>query len=125
MCEKKTCIYCVLCVIWPILRNLCETKITFSPKYRNMAVKVNLYLDERKIEKGEKAPVKLRLYISRTDIRHYHTNRYLTAEQFGESYLATKPKKAFKELKIALDAIVVKANNIVTKMDGLFVLAKF
>lgn len=33
-----------------------------------MAVKVNLYLDERKIKTGEKAPVKLRLYISRTDI---------------------------------------------------------
>eukprot|EP01037_Dinobryon_pediforme_P018687 gene18687-18987_t len=90
-----------------------------------MAVKVNLYLDERKIETGEKAPVKLRLYISRTDIRHYHTNRYLTGEQFNESYLAAKPKKAYKELKIALDAIVVKANNIITKMDGVFVLAKF
>jgi len=90
-----------------------------------MAVKVNLYLDERKIEKGEKAPVKLRLYMSRTDIRHYHTGRYLLAEQFDESYLATKPKKAYKDLKIALDGIVVKANTIISKMDGVFVLAKF
>jgi len=90
-----------------------------------MAVKVNLYLDDRKIETGEKAPVKLRLYISRTDIRHYHTNRYLTFSQFEESYLATKPKKAFKELKIELDSIAVKANMIVTKMDGAFILAKF
>ncbi len=76
-----------------------------------MAVKVNLYLDERKIEKGEKAPVKLRLYMSRTDIRHYHTGRYLLAEQFDESYLATKPKKAYKDLKIALDGIVVKSQH--------------
>lgn len=90
-----------------------------------MAIKVNLYLDERKIETGENAPVKLRLYISRTDIRHYHTNRYLTAEQFDQSYLAKKPRKAFKELKIALDAIAVKANTIINKMDGVFVLAKF
>ncbi len=90
-----------------------------------MSVKVNLYLDDRKIETGEKAPVKLRLYISRTDIRHYHTNRYLTFSQFEESYLATKPKKAFKELKIELDSIAVKANTIVTKMDGAFILAKF
>ncbi|WP_183579701.1 hypothetical protein HDF18_24555 [Mucilaginibacter sp. X5P1] len=55
-----------------------------------MAVKVNLYLDERKIETGGKAPVKLRLYMSRTDIRHYHTGRYLLSEQFDESYLTTK-----------------------------------
>jgi integrase/recombinase XerD len=90
-----------------------------------MAVKVNLYLDERKIETGEKAPIKLRLYISRTDVRHYHTGMYLTNEQFEQSYLATKPKKAFKELKITLDAIAVKANNIITKMDGVFILTKF
>jgi len=90
-----------------------------------MAVKVNLYLDERKVETGEKAPVKLRLYISRTDIRHYHTGMYLTLEQFEQTYLASKPKKAFKELKISLDGIVVKANNIITKMDGIFILAKF
>jgi integrase/recombinase XerD len=90
-----------------------------------MAVKVNLYLDERKIETGEKAPVKLRLYIARTDVRHYHTNMYLTFEQFEQSYLATKPKKAFKELKMILDAIAVKANSIITKMDGVFILAKF
>jgi integrase/recombinase XerD len=90
-----------------------------------MAVKVNLYLDERKVETGEKAPVKLRLYISRTDIRHYHTGMYLTLEQFEQTYLASKPKKTFKELKISLDGIVVKANNIITKMDGIFILAKF
>ena len=58
-----------------------------------MAVKVNLYLDERRIETGEKAPVKLRLYISRTDIRHYHTNRYLTGEQFVSFIQLMKQKE--------------------------------
>lgn len=52
-----------------------------------MAVKVNLYLDERKVETGKKAQLKIRLYISRTDIRHYPTDIHLTAQQFQQSYL--------------------------------------
>ncbi len=90
-----------------------------------MAVKVSLYLDKRKIEEGEKAPLKLPLYISRTDIRHYHTNRYITVEQFNESYLTDKPKRIYRELKIELDGIVAKANMIIKKMDEVFVLEKF
>ncbi|MET3979018.1 integrase/recombinase XerD [Mucilaginibacter sp. UYP25] len=90
-----------------------------------MAVKVNLYLDERKVETGKKAPVKIRLYISRTDIRHYPTDIHLTAQQFQQSYLTEKPKKAFQEIKISLSAIEARANKIITKMDGLFILDKF
>ena len=90
-----------------------------------MAIKVNLYLDERKVGDGEKAPVKLRLYISRTDIRHYHTDRYLTADQFNESYRTEKPKKAFRELKVELDGVSARANAIIKKMDGVFILEKF
>lgn len=90
-----------------------------------MAVKVSLYLDERKIEAGEKAPIKLRLYISRTDIRHYSTGVYLTCDQFENSYLAKKAGKGLKETKIELEGIVAKANRIIKKMDEGFVLSKF
>lgn len=90
-----------------------------------MAVKVSLYLDERKIEVGEKAPIKLRLYISRTDIRHYSTGVYLTNDQFENSYLAKKARKGLKETKIELEGIIAKANRIIKKMDEGFVLSKF
>lgn len=89
-----------------------------------MAVKVSLYLDERKVEVGEKAPIKLRLYISRTNIRHYSTGVYLTNDQFENSYLAKKAGKGLKETKIELEGIVAKANRIIKKMDeGLVLLS--
>jgi site-specific recombinase XerD len=91
-----------------------------------MAVKISLYLDDRKkLDPKLNAAVKLRLYVARDEIKHYNTNIYLTSEQFEQSYLANKPKKKFLDMKVRLEGIVAKANTIVTKMDDLFLLERF
>jgi len=86
---------------------------------------VSLYLDDRKIEKSKPAPLKLRVYVNRENVRHFKTNFSLTKEAFEKSYQAAKPRAEFKELKQKLEAIRVKADKIIEKLGDNFTFEKF
>jgi integrase/recombinase XerD len=90
---------------------------------------ISLYLDDRKtrdIEPPVAAPLKLRVYISRANIKHCKTNISLTRSEFNDSYIAAKPAgKQNKEQKIIIEAIKVKADEILKNLGDHFTFEKF
>lgn len=85
-----------------------------------MKARITLYLDTRKVQTNAPAPVKLRVYLDRTQIRHFSTGEYLTEESFNKAYLSTKPRGEHKIIKDRLDAIKVKADNTIQKLQDRF-----
>jgi integrase/recombinase XerD len=85
---------------------------------------VSLYLDDRK-KRGQLAKLKVRVYVNRDNIRHFDTKLSVTRRDFEASYGVERPAKKYKELKITIEAIKVKADNIVKKLGDSFTFEKF
>lgn len=75
-------------------------------------VRVSIYLDTRRKKANGEYPVKIRVYYQE-ERKLYPTVFDLTESQFKQSYMSLKPKKEYKQLKLEIQAIENKANDIV------------
>lgn len=85
---------------------------------------ISFYLDKRRAKKGG-FPLKLHVYLNRESRRWYYLNMDITADQFQRSYLAEKPRGEHKELKIELETIVARANEIAKRLGSRFTFDRF
>lgn len=86
---------------------------------------VSFYHDTRRVKKNGAYPLKIYLYISRKTERLYPIGTDLTIEQFSKSYLSPKPRGEYRELKMKLEAIKVKAESIVKNLGEEITFEKF
>jgi len=89
---------------------------------------VSLYLDDRKtrdIKPPVAAPLKLRVYINRLNIRHFKTKFSLTCDEFEKSYHAKNPRGDNKILKTKIESIKIKADSIIERLGDDFTFDKF
>src|ERR1700748_3213167 len=77
--------------------------------------KISLWLDTRRSKKGNVFPVKLRVYYNGKP-KLFDTGKDLTEDDFNSSYLTPKPRGDFKELKLILSAIELKATEVVSEI---------
>jgi integrase/recombinase XerD len=90
-----------------------------------MKADVSLYLDTRRALKNGKYPLKLHVYFPVKNEKLFPLDYELSVEEFENSYLVTKPKKEYQELKIELDEIFQKATEIAKELGELITLEKF
>ncbi len=90
-----------------------------------MKAEVSLYLDTRRTLKNGTYSLKLHIYFAAKMERWYALKYKLSKQQFENSYLAAKPKGEYKDLKIELEAIVQKANEITKEQGDKFTFEKF
>ncbi|MHB8208023.1 tyrosine-type recombinase/integrase [Mucilaginibacter sp.] len=90
---------------------------------------ISLYLDDRKTRKEKPVPpaaLKLRVYLNRENIKHFKTKLSLTRAEFENSYLSSKPSgNANKNLKTKIEAIKIKADDIIEALGDHFTFEKF
>jgi integrase/recombinase XerD len=84
---------------------------------------ISLYLDTRRELSDGTYPVKIQVFYGRQ--RLFNTGTYVTAEDFDDSYKTAKPKgDRLKELKIELNSIEARANEVVDDLK-IFTFEKF
>jgi len=81
-----------------------------------------IVLDTRRKLKSGKYPVKLRLTFRRKQ-RYYSTDVELSPAQF-EEVMGKSPKKEKKDIRLSLDSLDQKANEIISRM-GVFDFVRF
>lgn len=91
----------------------------------NQIAEISFYLDQRRPKEKGVYPLKLYVYINRENRRYYPLNIDMTRETFERSYLAEKPRGKFKELKLELEAIVTRANDMVKELGKAFTFDRF
>jgi len=90
-----------------------------------MKADVSLYLDTRRALKDGTFPLKLYVYYPPKNEKWFPLDYSLSESDFESSYLAERPRNDLKDLKLELDAIVVKANDISKDLGELFNFRKF
>ena len=84
---------------------------------------ISLYLDTRRELSDGTYPVKIQVFYGRQ--RLFNTGTYVSAEDFDDSYKTAKPKgDRLKELKIELNSIEARANEVVDDLK-IFTFEKF
>ncbi len=79
---------------------------------------ISLYLDERRPKKNGKCPLKIRVFLNKPrKQKFYRTNFEFTKDEFESTWKTSKPKKAFKEKRIQLQAIENKANEVADSLN--------
>ena len=79
---------------------------------RMIHANISIYFDTRRSNSEGNYPVKLRVYY-RNETRYYPTGLQLTRDEFEQSYQAATPKgQKNKELKIKIQSIESKANDL-------------
>lgn len=77
---------------------------------------LSLYLDARRTKDFKtKSPLKLRVYFNKKAV-FYSLDVNISQEDFELSYGAKKPRGEYKELKLALESKLAKANDIANKI---------
>lgn len=79
-----------------------------------MKVKTALILDTRRALSDGKYPIKLRLTFNRRQ-RYYTTHFSASIDEF-EKYMGRNPKGPHKQIRMALDAIEQKANEVINEL---------
>jgi len=78
---------------------------------------ISIFLDTRRENKKGKFPVKLRVFINKPrQQKLYPTLFEFTEEEFQNIWNTSKPRGAYKESKIRLQAFETRANEIASKL---------
>jgi site-specific recombinase XerD len=79
----------------------------------NKQYNISILLDKRFQKVSGKYPVKLRVYIPNIEKKKLYTTGYdFTEIEFSSIWETIKPRNEYKDIRIELDAIQTKANNI-------------
>lgn len=84
-------------------------------KFRLMKPTTSIILDKRRILKTGKYPVKLRVTFMRK--QHHFTTTYQMSETEYEAIMGKAPKGKNKDIRLDLQALEQKANNIIQKLS--------
>jgi integrase/recombinase XerD len=79
-----------------------------------MKVKTALILDTRRALSDGKYPIKLRLTFNRR--QRYYTTHFSASRDEFEKYMGRNPKGLHKQIRMALDAIEQKANEVINEL---------
>src|ERR1700744_3069438 len=116
-------------VVYYVLKLICKFVIYLQilqiHPLLTMKAEVSLYLDTRRALKNGLYPLKLHVYFPPNNARLFSLNVSLSKADFENSYLATKPKKQYKDLKLELVAILQKATDIAKDLGDLVTFEKF
>jgi integrase/recombinase XerD len=82
-------------------------------------VHVNLYLDSRRAKSNGKFPIKLRLFTKTPRMQKMYLTKFdATLKEFESVWNTVKPREEHKEFRKSLQAIIVRAENIVNKIQN-------
>lgn len=79
---------------------------------------IGLYLDTRREKKGQKYPVKLRVYANKLNKKKLYSTKFeFTIKEFKSIWETIKPRKEYKESRRKLQAIETNAENVAKELD--------
>ena len=92
---------------------VCKFSGKRTSKIIKMKKAISIYLDNRRPKKNGKSPVKLRVFFSHDKSQKlYSLDFEYTADEFKNVWETIKPKKEFREDRLKLQEIEIRANEI-------------